>query len=93
MRQVRVLAARDAHGDIGLRQARGADGSLVIASGPFLPAGCSALEDIPASHYKYGWLSEPQRYANSASQTELVAQQASAAALRALQAPPSLPCH
>ena len=83
--QVRVLAARDPHGDIGLLQARAPDGSLVIASGAFLPGGCTRLQEIPASHFKYGWLSDPQRFANNASTSRLGAQQASAAAMRALQ--------
>lgn len=83
--QARVLAARDQGGDIGLVQGRTRNGSLLIASGDFLPEGCTGVQDIPPSHYKYGWSSEPQRYCSNASQTLLGAQQAAAAAGRALQ--------
>ena len=44
--QVRVLAARDPHGGIELAQAKAPDGSLVIASGHFLPEGCTNLQEV-----------------------------------------------
>lgn len=51
--QVRVLAARDPHGSIQLAQARTSDGSLVIASGRFLPEGCHDLTEIDPGYFKY----------------------------------------
>ena len=51
--QVRVLAARDPHGSIQLAQARTSDGSLVIASGRFLPEGCHDLTEILPGYFKY----------------------------------------
>lgn len=41
-----MLAARDPHGAIELAQARAPDGSLVIASGQFLPEGCTNLQEV-----------------------------------------------
>ncbi len=51
--QVRVLAARDPHGGIELAQAKAPDGSLVVASGHFLPEGCSDLQEVrPAAQHR-----------------------------------------
>lgn len=83
--QVRVLTARDPHGSIELAQARASDGSLVIASGHFLPEDCRDLTEILPGHFKYGWLSAPQKYAHTEEETRAGAETATAAAQRALQ--------
>ena len=59
MLQVRVLAARDPHGSIQLAQARASDGSLVIATGRFLPEGCHDLTEILPGYFKC--VSSPRR--------------------------------
>lgn len=83
--QVRVLTARDPHGSIELAQARASDGSLVIAGGHFLPEDCRDLTEILPGHFKYGWLSAPQKYAHTEEETRAGAETATAAAQRALQ--------
>lgn len=47
-----MLAARDPHGSVQLAQARASDGSLVIASGQYLPEGCRDLTEIRPGYFK-----------------------------------------
>lgn len=81
---VKVLAARDPTGAVGLVQGQTKEGALFIASGSVRPEGALNVVDIQPGKYKYGWHAAPRKFATPLVAMEnraAVATDAAAAAL------------
>eukprot|EP00884_Botryococcus_braunii_P008687 jgi/Botrbrau1/1781/Bobra.0217s0036.1 len=71
-RQVRVLAVRSKTSTQPLLQAYTSKDVLIVSTGcvddpetwAHLPSSLNSLKDIPPCHFKYGWRSEPHRFAS-----------------------------
>ncbi|CAD7704418.1 unnamed protein product [Ostreobium quekettii] len=81
---VRVLAARDASGAVGLVQGTTSSGDLFVASGEILPPLTAKVAEIQPGMYKYGWRAPPRKYADRHELIESKAAAASHAASAAL---------
>lgn len=66
---MRVLAARDPHGHFPLVEGRTPAGSLIIASGTFMPEGCTEVIEIRPGYLKYGWHAFPRKYSQDGAHT------------------------
>lgn len=67
---MRVLAARDPSGDVGLVQGRSAENMLFLACGESRPAGSHSCREIGAGQFVYGWGEDPKKYASPLQEVE-----------------------
>lgn len=81
---VRVLAARDPTGSVGLVQGQTEGGDLFVASGEVRPAGVKNVVDIQPGRYKYGWRASPRKFAAPQTMVDDRAAAATDAAVAAL---------
>lgn len=80
---VRVLAARDPTGSVGLVEGQTEEGDLFVASGAVRPEGVKSVAEIQPGKYKYGWRASSRKFA---SPQDLVDDRAAAATNAAVAA-------